>query len=633
MNRRYQGFGVGVLGGVLVVLGAVPGVASAPEDAPSRYPRSQQLAQFLPPPPTQVPAQPQQPAGPVQSPQQPDVLVPNPQVTIDGVPVIAPAPVQVVPPFLPRAVAPPLGDIVVSDTVPRFGDTVDLGTSERVPRLVLRNAPAREVLSLLARAAGLNVVFVAGSGGTDQGVQGNAGAGSTSDGPLVTVDLQNESVQEAFTSILRITGLNASRVGRTIYVGPNLPTSARNVISRSIRLNQASADGAAGFLASLGAEGTQIVTVTTFNDVEGGGGGDENTGRIIRSQSTTQTEIRPLTFSPDQLSRAPQVLRGLLVTADARLNSLTLVGEPALVETATRYLTQLDLRRRQVAVNVKVIDVNLNALDAAGTSFSFLLGGTSFVSSGGIGVVNFGPQAPSRANAPLTDPSILNVPILPGTLTAGGALGLANQFLAQLFGTVQNGNAKILTDPTLIIQEGQEAELRLTQEVITDIQTTREVVGTTVTTTTTIVRGDAGLTLGLTVPRIDDNGFVSINLSPRVAAPSDQFTVGDNRAVLLSVRQLSSGEIRIRDGQTLVLAGIIQENDRVDVSRVPILGDLPIIGALFRSTIRTNQRAEVIVLVTPQVLDDSDQSVFGYSYTPSEEVQELLQRSPRSPQR
>ncbi|MBD0268979.1 MAG: type II secretory pathway, component HofQ, partial [Cyanobacteria bacterium Co-bin8] len=78
---------------------------------------------------------------------------------------------------------------------------------------------------------------------------------------------------------------------------------------------------------------------------------------------------------------------------------------------------------------------------------------------------------------------------------------------------------------------------------------------------------------------------------------------------------------------TLLLSGIIQESERSSVNKIPILGDLPILGALFRSTVTQNQRNELIVLLTPQILDDSDQNVYGYTYTPSEQVRELLERN------
>jgi len=81
----------------------------------------------------------------------------------------------------------------------------------------------------------------------------------------------------------------------------------------------------------------------------------------------------------------------------------------------------------------------------------------------------------------------------------------------------------------------------------------------------------------------------------------------------------------MRDGQTLILAGIIQESDRSSVTKVPILGDIPILGALFRSSSTTRQRNEVIVLVTPQILDDSEQAGWGYNYVPGQEAREILE--------
>jgi type IV pilus assembly protein PilQ len=76
----------------------------------------------------------------------------------------------------------------------------------------------------------------------------------------------------------------------------------------------------------------------------------------------------------------------------------------------------------------------------------------------------------------------------------------------------------------------------------------------------------------------------------------------------------------------LIVSGIIQDQDRTTVSKVPILGDLPLIGSLFRSTNKTNERAEVIVLLTPQILDDSDMANYGYGYSPGPEARQLMNR-------
>ena len=545
---------------------------------------------------------------------QPDVLVPNPQVVIDGVPVPAPE-VQAAPPFLPSAVAPPVGDIAVSETVPDFG-ALDLGTAERVPRLVLRDAPSREVLNLLARAADLNLVFIDANGEETEGA-------ATGEGPPITLDIENESVQSVFNSVLRVTGLQANRVGRTIYVGPSLPVSAQNVSMRTLRLNQVDASVASNFLVGLGAESAvsreRLVTAVNAVSIE------EGVPDITESQTTTEERIENQRV---EYADSNPIFRGLVVVAEERTNSITLVGQPALVELATAQLVRLDLRRRQVAINVKVIDIDLNALDAFGTSFSFATGDLAVGVIGGVGSTNFGGETPGGTTAV---PSA--APFGSVDLFRGGVPGIIDDFLFQVLATVQEGNGKILTDPTLIVQEGQVASVQLTEEVVTDFEVDQEVSdGGQITQTLSVETEPAGLILQVDVDRIDDNGFVTLSVAPSISAPIDivNFSfdgVSNAFVTLLAERQLSSGQVRVRDGQTLVLSGIIQETERTTVSKVPILGDLPLLGALFRSTTDETSRQELVVLLTPEILDDSDQSAFGYTYTPSDEVQELLERS------
>jgi type IV pilus assembly protein PilQ len=120
---------------------------------------------------------------------------------------------------------------------------------------------------------------------------------------------------------------------------------------------------------------------------------------------------------------------------------------------------------------------------------------------------------------------------------------------------------------------------------------------------------------------------LSLSVAPTVSAPSNSVsTPGDGNITLLSERSLRSGQVRLRDGQTLILSGIIQDSDRTSVSKIPILGDIPLLGSLFRRTNKANQRNEVIVLLTPQIMDDSEKSSYGYNYNPSPEVRQILER-------
>lgn len=636
-----------------------------------------------------------------------DILVPNPQITIDGVPAVQSGP-EYTPPLLPRAIAPPLGDISVSniDSTP---SEVSLGTNEVVPRLLLRDAPARDVLSLLARAAGLNVAYI-NAPATGQAVEGQdpaqAGAapGAITPEVRISLDIENEPVQNVFNYVLRVANLEANRVGRTVFVGPRLPDAARNVISRTLRVNQVSAFSASTYLATLGAETRQFIPERTTRETITEGG-------VTR----TNEQIEPAsiqTYLVDAGS-GPLLLQGLSVTADDRLNSVTLVGEPRKIQMAEAMLAQLDLRQRQVAVNVKIVDVNLLSTEDFSTSFSWGDGdffgvidqGAAILNLGGFrppssaateGSINsppiipnpyesgqpfldpdsrltiegFGSQivgpgsnlqntdaqflAPGRPLGPngnplnpgiteveLGDPTVItrdddgNITISPGTQTEitqslPSFFQYPQRFLASLQAQIVSGNAKVLTDPTLVVQEGETANVNLGQEVVSQVEVTFTDTDTTSRESREIQKVVAGLQMAVEVERIDDNGFVTLRVQPTVTAPIGQENAGDSRddgfVTLLSVRQVQSGRIRLRDSQTLILSGIIQETDRTTVSKVPILGDIPILGALFRSTNRQNSRQEVIALVTPKILDDSDFSNFGYRYAPTREVQEILQR-------
>jgi type IV pilus assembly protein PilQ len=645
-------------------------------------------AQSPPPPPLGLPLSQTapRPAPQIRTSQTPGVLLPNPQITVtrDDRPPL-PSEIQSqnnqAAPFLPRAVAPPLGDIAVSNIAPA-GAKIELSSGERIPRLVLRDAPVRDVLALLARAAGLNIAFTGGGAPGQPGQATPAAApgtaGGSDEGPKISLDIENESVQDVFNYVLRISGLQANRVGRTIFVGANLPLDSRNIIVRTLRLNQVRSTDAANFLSAQGAETQLPITRVTIQTV--------GQGNAARDVEIREPDIKAIGAKD---GNGPLLLRGLSVLADSRLNSITLVGDPRKVDLAVAFLSQLDLRRRQVAVNVKVIDVNLIGNNKTNSSFSFGINNNFFVNDNGAASLNFGGINPPSGTAlggvvarpitsnpisgtttPFYDPrgNLINVPLTgnggglfvqpiapitnnptavgisdytpfnPTTPNSSGSATFAlfpffqypKRFLSALTATIQANNAKILTDPTLVVQEGETANVNITDEVLSNVTSQTQTTGNTSTTTVTAVKDKAGLQLGVSIDRVDDNGFVSLRVNPIIRTPGNpiQLSTGQNTntIALLSERSLQSGLIRLRDSQTLIISGIISDQERVIANKIPILGDLPIIGSLFRSTNKTNQRAEVIVLLTPQILDDSDRSNFGYQNNLSPDARQLLQR-------
>lgn len=630
------------------------------------------LAQQPTPPPSGSPSQQQPPIVP-----DPAIRSTNPQLTPDARRSVDPTP-----PFLPRAVAPPVGDIAVSNVNPAV-QAVNLNTTEVIPRLVLRDALVRDVLSLLARTAGLNVAFAPDLG--EAGQTGGTPGGSAN--VTISLDIENESVQDVFNYVLRLSGLEANRQGNTIFVGRKLPNTARDVVVRSFRLNQVPAGEAAGFLVSMGAERsiTREQQVTRANSV--------NIPGSTQALTTTDTQVTTVVETLRvQTQDSIPLLRGMQIVVDERLNSLTLIGPPNLVELASAQLIQLDLRKRQVAVNVKVLDITLDGEDSFSSSFSFGVDQTFFVNDGGAAALNFGSyNPPSRGTStsginarpiipnnpvgnqepffdrdgttttPLTAPGRGGVTLRPispvtsrseavgisdfdpfernqdGTFDAGEVefdtfplFQYPRRFLQTLQFQIQNRNAKILTDPTLLVQEGEIATVRLVENIVKRIDTdTIETDGGQRTERQPTFE-DVGLEVSVNVERIDDNGFVTINVNPVVTAITNRLPLASpddgSFATETAERSFNSGRIRLRDGQTLIVSGIIQEQDRVTASKIPFLGDLPIIGALFRSSTRETGRAEVVVLVTPMIMDESDRAPFGYEYNVSPDAQQMLQR-------
>ncbi|WP_286391987.1 secretin N-terminal domain-containing protein [Pseudanabaena mucicola] len=516
----------------------------------------------------------------------------------------------VVPPFR-QLKTPPVGDIATS-TAKLRPDIVDLGTAERVPRITLREAPAIEVLTLIGRVAGLSVV----SAETPAAGGAAPAAGATTGlKQPVSLSIENETAQDVFNNVLRITGLEANRIGQTIFVGTKLPVTLKNLVTKSYRLNQITVGEASAYLIGLGASrvvtrqrpipGVQTAQIGTASQA------------IVNIPTESVPTLETVAITPE--SGASPLLKGLQVIAEERGNSLTLIGSPKQVEFAEAQLARLDIRKRQVVINVRVVEINLNS-------------GTALPNQTVTGNIDFTGGNPTITQ---TAGNVLGL-----SLTSAAPITLPTSLLATITASVTSGQGKVLTDPSLTVQEGESASISLTEKVVTEntINITAPTGGSTVPTRTqTIKTEDVGLSLNISLARVDDNGFINLSISPAVTAIIGQTNLGTGEfagsfASILSKRTLNSGQIRLRDGQTLILSGIIRDSERQTTSKVPILGDIPILGALFRSEATTSNRSEVVIVVTPRVIDDSQNANWGYTYQPGPETQKVIDSNQRKSQ-
>ncbi len=588
------------------------------------------------------------------------------------------------PPLQSRAVAPPLGDMAVGSMTLRNPGYLNL--SGPAVTMTLKNAPAKDALMALAQVGGYGFAYVAEADAANAtGGAGGVDAGST----RISLAFRGESYGRAFNTALLAAGLQGRREGNMILAGPKaLSKTFGPQLSKVYRLNQVGPNAAADYLANLGATVTKTNTITTSVTQ----GGDLNQPSGAPNSATTQSS-RITNVEAYGASSGP--LLGLRATTDTRLGTITLVGDPVIVSVAEQYLKQLDLRQRQVALSVRILDVNLDNVSEIDNSFAVRWGNNFIVNDSGQLLGAFGRNLPPTSNDFRRGvPNDLKVKLqpsdgtTPGTVTAdgtnlpglqtsasvtlngaasqGGSLvdgvrrnpGVnfpSDQFFDFVRAQIVSGSTKLLASPTLILQENtsllregsetasstgssqsamqsitnigldsavgrrraNEGVVRVGTNVVTGYSTATPSQGGNVVCTPQL--STAGLVLGARVEKIDDNGFVTFVLSPSVSAVTDQENAPQgcgSSLNILSIRSLDTGALRVRDGQTLIMTGVISDFDRTEVSKWPILGDIPLIGQFFRKSSGRKEKRELVIMVSPRIINDDQGGVYGYGYQP-----------------
>jgi len=180
---------------------------------------------------------------------------------------------------------------------------------------------------------------------------------------------------------------------------------------------------------------------------------------------------------------------------------------------------------------------------------------------------------------------------------------------------IENKKGRVLANPKIIITNGEESIIDLTEDYVEKV--TSEFLSSTGTLTTGAVqktytiKDDKGIKVSL-VPFISPEGYVTLNIKPGYATEagkvySENEAGGqDIGATLLNRRNLNLKNVRIKDGETLVIGGMIQETDSKIVQKIPVLGDLPVVGAAFRSTSTEKTKSELVIMITPRIIKDGD---------------------------
>ena len=491
--------------------------------------------------------------------------------------------------------------ILVTDYASNIGriekiiQSVDNPTSTKVETIALKNAQASKVASLVNRALETSVP------------QGSDPMSK----PTILADPRTNS--------LIIRGGNAERLAQIRRLAAQLDASKNVGNIYVVPLKNAEAAKLAITLRALVAADNSSADPTNINPQ-----GNAN----VNAQMPNQSAINPMNVAgmniANPLGGGPSAAAssaltstsapstGGIIQADPNTNSLIITATEPVYKDLLKVIEQLDRRRAQVyiesmiveltAANAAELGVQWQALNSANTAY----GGTNFNGPASSGNTNiFGASAAinsalGTAAAGAAVPALglgLNI----GSITNFGS-NLAFSSLLRAVSTISGAN--VLSTPNLMTLDNEEARIIVGQNIPIVTGSYAQTGSTaTVTPFQTYTRQDVGLTLRVR-PQVSENGTVKLQIFHEVSSIQD---VSSTTGIILNKRNVESNVI-VEDGQIIVLGGLIGDNYTDGSSKIPLLGDLPLIGGLFRYDNKSRTRTNLMVFIRPSVLRNNEQN-------------------------
>lgn len=373
-------------------------------------------------------------------------------------------------------------------------------------------------------------------------------------------------------------------------VAPAVPDS-----STSVKSDGASTGGAAGIMTGAASD--------VAGD-SGAGGGATSSGIALNAGTVACTIDGQLSGSVSSFG-----LQNLSVAYYSQLGTINIIGgSEKQIEMIKDFITETDKKQPQAYLEVAIIELNEDGSKTLQNNWTFL--SNTFSASFDGETTRTDPLHPvfiKGSGYEVWDTSG-DEPELINTLTP--FKGPVNISYAINY-LVRNSKGRIVSNPKILITNGEEATIDITQDYIESTETEQTAyTGGTLATRTYNIGSDAGIKVGIT-PFISPDGYVTLNIKPEYATILSQVNAQDAggpyiAATLLSRRNLDLKNVRIKDGETLVIGGLIGEEEQKTIGKVPILGDIPLIGTLFRSTSSTKKKNEMVIMITPKIITDTE---------------------------
>ena len=320
----------------------------------------------------------------------------------------------------------------------------------------------------------------------------------------------------------------------------------------------------------------------------------------------------PSSTAPKTGAGAAVTSSGTFVSAETRIfadeitNSLIVLATPADYKFIEETIKKIDIMPRQVSIEALIARVDLTDNLDFGFSWAF----KTNVKASGLGPLSKGIDLNSLI---AINPQGLNPKNLPGNgLTIVGT-DSNNNVRAVITALAVESRAKILAAPHILVSDNREARIQVGSQIPLATSSTSYVnlTGTTtsestIPTTNTIQYQDIGIILTVK-PQVNDSGLISLDLSQEVSSEGSPAVIGGTAYTSINKTEATTNLVA-RDGETIVIGGLIREDVTKSKDGIPFLSKLPIIGNLFGTTVDHTARTELVILLTPRVVRNIQQA-------------------------
>lgn len=429
----------------------------------------------------------------------------------------------------------------------------------------------------------------------------------------ITLDLKNVTVSEVMEVVRDVYGYDFEKTKTAFSVFPN---SMRTRIFAMNYLN----------VNRTGGSNMSVSSGQVTESVSGSGDTASTTQSVSGSNLNTESKSEFWVELKESLNALIGNKKGRNVVVSPQSGMVIVRAMPHEIRAVEKFISRTqNFVQRQVIIEAKILEVELNDRFQTGINWAALQtsGGDSALigQTGGGSIFSGGGTTGIAGNTGILDPSALSQ--VQGTATSafGGmfslALSVGSDFTAFIELLKTQGDVQVLSSPQVSTVNNQKAVIKVGQDefFITDVES-----NTSTTTATASTQSNVELTPFFSgvaldvIPQINENGEIILHVHPTVSTVTEKtknISVASDTALsvplaISSIRE-SDSIIRAKSGQVVIIGGLMQNSIEQNVSKVPLLGDIPLLGALFRHTQDVSKKSELVILLKPVVIDSDKQ--------------------------